>query len=276
MFDASCPWTDKTYNSCLKRKISQALPANTLTHWGRGDLETSGNILGKLWALDHFSPNVSTNRILGTFRLWSQHVPNMYLPNNIQNVARNGSKIFLWYAQPYPGMEFQCTQHILHCFPCTFNVPRTSSMFPKYTHWTYPRNIFDNICGSWFECYWWLHAGNMLRSQSGCTQNLIGGYIGGKMIQSPQFTQDVPTSFQVTLPPVIPADWVWPTSSNAYYATISSCNCLWPNPLPLGLFSSHVIVFADSFALTTHYCSDWLFIILTLPIVLTFMDILSF
>jgi len=39
------------------------------SHWGRGDLETSGNILGKLWALDHFSPNVSTNRILGTFRL---------------------------------------------------------------------------------------------------------------------------------------------------------------------------------------------------------------
>jgi len=38
-------------------------------HWGRGDLETSGNILGKLWALDHFSPNVSTNHILGTFRL---------------------------------------------------------------------------------------------------------------------------------------------------------------------------------------------------------------
>ena len=38
-------------------------------HWGQGDLETSGNILGKLWALDHFSPNVSTNRILGTFRL---------------------------------------------------------------------------------------------------------------------------------------------------------------------------------------------------------------
>ena len=38
-------------------------------HWGRGDLETSGNILGKFWALDHFSPNVSTNHILGTFRL---------------------------------------------------------------------------------------------------------------------------------------------------------------------------------------------------------------
>ena len=38
-------------------------------HWGRGDLETSGNILSKLWAPDHFSPNVSTNHILGTFRL---------------------------------------------------------------------------------------------------------------------------------------------------------------------------------------------------------------
>ena len=75
-------------------------------------------------------------------------------------------------------------------------------MFPKYIHWTYPRKIFDNICGSWFECYWRLHAGHMLRSQSGCTQNVIGGYIGGKMIQSPKFTQDVPTGFQVTSPPV--------------------------------------------------------------------------
>jgi len=43
----------------------------------------------------------------------------------------------------------------------------------------------------------------MLRSQSKCTQNVIGGYIGRKMIQSPQFTQDVPTGFQVTSPPVI-------------------------------------------------------------------------
>jgi len=42
----------------------------------------------------------------------------------------------------------------------------------------------------------------MLRSQSKCTQNVIGGYIGGKMIWSPQFTQDVPTGFQVTSPPV--------------------------------------------------------------------------
>jgi len=42
----------------------------------------------------------------------------------------------------------------------------------------------------------------MLRSQSKCTQNVIGGYIGRKMIQSPQFTQDVPTGFQVTSPPV--------------------------------------------------------------------------
>ena len=42
----------------------------------------------------------------------------------------------------------------------------------------------------------------MLRSQSKCTQNVIGGCIGGKMIRSPQFTQDVPTGFQVTSPPV--------------------------------------------------------------------------
>jgi len=104
---------------------------------------------------------------------------------------------------------------LLHCLPCTFNVPRTSSMFPKYTHWTYPRNIFDNICGSWFECYWWLHAGYMLRSQSGCTQNVIGGYIGRKMIRSPQFTQDVPTGFQVTSPPVRCHHWTeWRLASS--------------------------------------------------------------
>jgi len=46
----------------------------------------------------------------------------------------------------------------------------------------------------------------MLRSQSKCTQNVIGGYIGGKMIRSPQFTQDVPTGFQVTSPPVLVAE----------------------------------------------------------------------
>jgi len=46
----------------------------------------------------------------------------------------------------------------------------------------------------------------MLRSQSKCTQNVISGYIGRKMIQSPQFTQDVPTGFQVTSPPVFGAE----------------------------------------------------------------------
>jgi len=35
-------------------------------HWGRGVLETIRNILGKLQALDHFSPNVSTNYIWST------------------------------------------------------------------------------------------------------------------------------------------------------------------------------------------------------------------
>jgi len=39
----------------------------TSNHWGQGALETSGNILGKLQALDHFPPNVSTNHIWGTF-----------------------------------------------------------------------------------------------------------------------------------------------------------------------------------------------------------------
>jgi len=47
----------------------------------------------------------------------------------------------------------------------------------------------------------------MLRSQSKCTQNVIGGYIGKKMIRSPQFTQDVPTGFQVTSPPVVAGGW---------------------------------------------------------------------
>jgi len=36
------------------------------SHWGQGVLETSGNILGTLQALDHFSPNVSTNYIWST------------------------------------------------------------------------------------------------------------------------------------------------------------------------------------------------------------------
>jgi len=53
----------------LGRPVTNDHLDRTSTHWGRGDLETSGNILGKLWALDHFSPNVSTNHILGTFRL---------------------------------------------------------------------------------------------------------------------------------------------------------------------------------------------------------------
>jgi len=41
--------------------------AGVSLHWGRGALETSENILGKLQALDHFPPNVSTNHIWGTF-----------------------------------------------------------------------------------------------------------------------------------------------------------------------------------------------------------------
>jgi len=43
----------------------------------------------------------------------------------------------------------------------------------------------------------------MLRLHSRCTPDVIGGYIEGKMIQSLQCTQDVPTGFQDTLPPVI-------------------------------------------------------------------------
>jgi len=45
----------------------------------------------------------------------------------------------------------------------------------------------------------------MLRLHSKCTPNVIGGYIGGKVIQSLQFTQDVPTGFQGTSPPVPPS-----------------------------------------------------------------------
>jgi len=37
--------------------IKQATKSEqTDTDWGQGDLETSGNMLGKLQALDHFSP----------------------------------------------------------------------------------------------------------------------------------------------------------------------------------------------------------------------------
>jgi len=52
------------------------------------------------------------------------------------------------------------------------------------------------------KCDKWIHLGYMLRLHSKCTPNVIGGYIGGKVIQSLQFTQDVPTGFQGTLPPV--------------------------------------------------------------------------
>ena len=64
------------------------------------------------------------------------------------------------------------------------------------------QEYFGSISGNILNVVWWVHAGHMLRSQFKCTQNVIGGYIGGKMIQSPQFTQDVPTDFQVTSPPV--------------------------------------------------------------------------
>ena len=43
----------------------------------------------------------------------------------------------------------------------------------------------------------------MLRLHSRCTPNVIGGYNGGKMIRSLQFTQHVPTGFQVPSPPVL-------------------------------------------------------------------------
>jgi len=52
------------------------------------------------------------------------------------------------------------------------------------------------------KCDKWIHLGYMLRLHSRCTPNVIGGYIEGKMIQYLQFTQDVPTGFQDTLPPV--------------------------------------------------------------------------
>jgi len=72
-----------------------------------------------------------------TFKMLSEMVPKYScdMPSHTQGWSSNVPNI------------------LLHCLPCTFNVPRTSSMFPKYIHWTHPRNIFDNICGSWFECY---------------------------------------------------------------------------------------------------------------------------
>ena len=63
----------------------------------------------------------------------------MYPPNNLQNVAKNISKMFLTHVQKWcsnvPNMLFT---HL----PCTFNVLKMSSMFTQYTHWTYGRNIF--------------------------------------------------------------------------------------------------------------------------------------
>ena len=57
--------------------------------------------------------------------------------------------------------------------------------------WEHFGNILDNI----LNVIWWIHAGNMLRLHSRCTPDVIGGYIGGKMIQSLQCTQDVPAGF---------------------------------------------------------------------------------
>ena len=70
--DAPTPeWMTTDYQLWYRdpRRVIHNILANPNLHWGRGDLETSGNILGKLWAPDHFSPNVSTNHILGTSRL---------------------------------------------------------------------------------------------------------------------------------------------------------------------------------------------------------------
>jgi len=64
------------------------------------------------------------------------------------------------------------------------------------------QDYFGSISGNILNVIWWVYVGYMLRSQSKCTQNLISGYIGRKMIRSPQFTQDVPTGFQDTSPPV--------------------------------------------------------------------------
>jgi len=50
------------------------------------------------------------------------------------------------------------------------------------------QEYFGTISGNILNVIWWVHAGDMLRSQSKCTQNVIGGYIGGKMIWSPEFT----------------------------------------------------------------------------------------
>jgi len=64
--------------------------------------------------------------------------------------------------------------------------------------WEHFRNILDNI----LNVIWWIHLGHMLRLHFRCSPDLIGGYIEGKMIQSLQCTQDVPTGFQDTSPPV--------------------------------------------------------------------------
>jgi len=83
-----------------------------------------------------------------------------------------------------------------------------------------------------------------LRSQSKCTQNVIGGYIGGKMIQSPQFTQDVPTGFQVTSPPVCRCEQMEGAdlSHSCYVAETSGL------PTPVGFVGTvlAVLAFVDS------------------------------
>jgi len=55
--------TDAVFNNHLGEYCRHC---DNSSHWGQGVLETSGNILDTLQALDHFPPNVSTNHIWGT------------------------------------------------------------------------------------------------------------------------------------------------------------------------------------------------------------------
>jgi len=90
----------------------------------------------------------------------------------------------------------------------------------------------------------------MLRLHFRCTPDVIGGYIGGKMIQSLQYTQDVPTGFQDTLPPV---------SRGLVFALLGvlcllQCICY---------ISSGVLFFSVFYQLVVEYCgiSEFLFVV---------------
>jgi len=65
---------------------------------------------------------------------------------------------------------------------------------------------FGNISGNIFYFMRWVKGGHIFRQHSKFTLNLIFGYNEGKVFQSLQCTQHVPTGFRAPSPPVYAAN----------------------------------------------------------------------